>query len=67
MRCRKHVGVHGLRAKARPLEYAEPVLLVDDDEPELLKDDVALHERVRAHHEMNCSRLHVAQDRPARG
>ena len=48
----QHVGMQALRAQRRALQHAEPVLLVDDRQPELAERDVLLHERVRADHQV---------------
>ena len=45
--------MHALRAQRRALQHAEPMLLVDDDEPELVERHRLLGERVRADDEMD--------------
>ena len=42
-----------LFAQRRPLQHAEPMLLVDHHQPELPEGDVALDQRVRADHQMD--------------
>ena len=44
--------MHPLGAQRRALHDAEPVLLVDDREPELAERDRILHERMRPDHEV---------------
>ena len=51
----QHVRVHPFRSERGPLEDAEPMLLVDDDEPELVEPDRVLDERMRADHHVNRS------------
>ena len=45
---REHVDLEPERAEELLLRDAEPLLLVEDDEPELLRDDVAREDAVRA-------------------
>ena len=56
--------MHALGAKRRALHDAEPVLLVDDRQPQLAERDGILDERVCANHELKGSagelRLHLA-------
>ena len=45
--------MHALRAQRRALQHAEAMLLVDDDEPERVKRDGLLGQRVRADDEVD--------------
>ncbi len=53
--------MQALGSERRALQHTEPVLLVDDDESELAKCDVALNERVRAHDEMDRAGRHLGE------
>ena len=57
----EHVGTESLAAQRRPLQDAEPMLLVDDDESELMKAHIALHERVRADDEVDAAGFDLGQ------
>ena len=57
----EHVGMQPLRPQRRALHHAESMLLVDDHEAELFEADIALHERMRAHHERDRPRLHFSE------
>ena len=62
--CRRHdehIRAVPLRPQARALQHAKPMLLVDDDEAELMKPHIALHERMRAHHEMHAARFDLRE------
>ena len=54
------------RPQARPLQHAEPMLLVDDHESELFEPDVPFDERVRADDEMNRPGLDLRELLPAK-
>ncbi len=54
-------GQRPAAAQGVALLDAEPVLLVDDDEPELGEADLVLDERVGAHDDAGRPRLHVQQ------
>src|SRR5205807_1663642 len=51
----EHVRTQSLAAKRGPLEHAEAMLLVDDDETELVKAHIALHKRMGTHDEMDAA------------
>ena len=63
----QHVRPQALRPERRPLQHAEPMLLVDDHQTELLEPDVALDQRVGPDHEVQRARLDFRQLRLARG
>src|SRR5439155_711547 len=53
----EHIRMQRLRPERRALQYAEPMLLVDDGQSELLEANVALHERVRADDQVDRARV----------
>ena len=60
----QHVGVLPLRPQRRALQHAEPMLLVDDHQPELAEADRLLDQRMRADDQVQRPagelRLHLA-------
>ena len=48
------------------LQHAEPVLLVDDHQPEPVKPDVPLHQRVRADHQVDRAAFDLGELLPPR-
>ena len=57
----EHVRQQPLIAQRRTLEDTEAMLLVDHDEAKLVESNVALHESVRADHEMDRSCLDLRE------
>ncbi len=55
------VRLSSLLAQASPLADAEPVLLVDDDEPKALEERRGLEDGVRPDHQLRASRGHRGQ------
>jgi len=53
--------MQSLGAQRRPLQHAEPVLLVDDDEPEIPERHVSRHQRMRADDEMDRAALDLGE------
>ena len=49
------------------LQHTEPVLLVDDRQAELLEADIALHQRMGAHHQMDRAGFDFGELFPAPG
>ena len=49
----EHVRAGALRTQCRPLHHAEPVLFVDDHQPQFAERHVLLDERMRTHHEID--------------
>ena len=59
----QHVRPQPLRAQRGALRDAEPVLLVDDHQPQLVERDRLLHQRVRADDEVRRAALDVREQR----
>ena len=59
---REHVDLEPQRAQQLLLRDAEALLLVDDHEPELLRDHVAAEHAVRADQDVDLARLEVGDD-----
>ncbi len=59
---REHVDLEPERAKELLLRDAEALLLVEDDEPEVLRDDVAREDAVRPDEHVDLSLLEVRED-----
>ena len=60
---REHVDLEPQRAKELLLADAEPLLLVEDDEPELLRDDVAREDAMRPDEHVDLALLELLQHR----
>ena len=59
---REHVDLEPERAQELLLRDAEPLLLVEDDEPEVLRDDVAREDAVRSDEHVHLPVLEVRED-----
>src|SRR6266540_828875 len=58
---RQHVDLEAQRAQQLFLGDAEALLLVEDDEPEFLRDDVAAEDAVRADQDVHLARLEIGE------